>query len=127
MRRPARDCRARPCIAQTADDRTKRAAHACVPPAWFFGASRRAGARQRLPLGIDRPISPTSVATTPPAISMIVFVEGDPVKKRATPSLIEWNDWPPKYSSTTPPTMSATEIARVMKILAETDDGDAAV
>ncbi|AAU48480.1 hypothetical protein BMA3265 [Burkholderia mallei ATCC 23344] len=92
----------------------------------FVSASGRR-VRQRLPLGIDSPISPTSVATTPPAISMIVFVEGEPVKKRATPSLIEWNDWPPKYSSTTPPTMSATEIARVMKILAETDDEDAAV
>jgi hypothetical protein len=30
--------------------------------------------------------------------------------------LSEWNDWPPKYSSTTPPTISAMEIALVIKI-----------
>ena len=51
-------------------------------------------------------------ATAPPTISRIVFVAGEPVKKRDTLSLIEWNDWPPKYSSTTPPTSSATEMTR---------------
>jgi hypothetical protein len=57
------------------------------------------------------PVIPASVATTPPTISMIALFVGEPVKTRETSLLTELNACPPKYSSNTPPTISAIEIA----------------
>jgi hypothetical protein len=55
------------------------------------------------------PVIPASVATTPPTISMIALLLGEPVKKRATSLLTELNACPPKYNNTIPPTISASE------------------
>src|SRR5260370_39741844 len=46
---------------------------------------------------------------------MVLFV-GAPVNTRDTSLLNEWNDWPPKYSSTMPPAINANEIALVMEL-----------
>ena len=57
------------------------------------------------------------VATTPPTISRIVRLVGAPVKSRDMSFANEWNDWPPKYSRTTPQAISANESALTMENL----------
>jgi hypothetical protein len=46
---------------------------------------------------------------------MIALLVGDPVNTRDTSLLTELNACPPKYNNTIPPTISAIEIAFVMK------------